>query len=56
MIVTVASKAIGFALEQTLRDTVFTVFNFLDFRTALAYFFVNCYKFFIFFKKGIAIF
>ncbi|MDR0392327.1 MAG: hypothetical protein LBH59_10505 [Planctomycetaceae bacterium] len=29
--------AVGFALEQTLRDATLAVFNFADFKTASAY-------------------
>jgi hypothetical protein len=34
---TVAGKAIGFALEQTLRDAALTVFSFGNLKTALVY-------------------
>ncbi|MDR0390803.1 MAG: hypothetical protein LBH59_02775 [Planctomycetaceae bacterium] len=32
--------AVGFALEQTLRDAALAVFSFADFKTASAYYFI----------------
>jgi hypothetical protein len=37
--------AVGFALEQTLRDAVLAVFSFADFKTASAYLFWSYYFF-----------